>query len=137
MARRKTLAIISTSKAVLDMCQQFNCDPLERMFKLLTYEIPIPDSYTDEDIKALPGLEAREIHFDEKTGKRRAVLKTMHQFEIAKELAQYVHSKKKSSETREEGGYTLNVLIRTFAEPEKKTIVLEQKAIPAEIVDEP
>jgi len=135
MGRRKTLAVVTTPKAILEMCQQFNCDPLERMFKLLTHEIPIPDYHTAADV--LPMLERYDLHTDEATGKRKLVLKVMNQFEIAKELAQYVHSKKKSSETREEGEYTLNVLIRTFAEPEKKTIVLEQKAIPAEIVDEP
>lgn len=124
MARRKAIFTIKTPDVIAEMCRRYKVDPLEQMFQMLTWRERLPDNVPEKILKEI--TQDFEITQDE-TGQKWTVPKMKLRFEIAKEITGYVHAKKKPSEVKEEGGYTLNVTIKTF-EPvadENRTITIE------------
>jgi len=96
---------------VSEILRRKGIDPYEIMANILMEKIPI---YDGADPKLILPMMARYDLGKDDNGNNCLQLKAMDKFEIAKEMAQYIYPKLRSSEIKDQKDYKLTVVLKNL-----------------------
>ena len=110
MSRRRMPDLKDPSR-VSEILRRKGIDPYEIMANILMEKIPI---YDGADPKLILPMMARYDLGKDDNGNNCLQLKAMDKFEIAKEMAQYIYPKLRSSEIKDQKDYKLTVVLKNL-----------------------